>query len=643
MLRKAIAAAPSDAMNRGCLADLCWRRAQREEAIAEVQRAVILDPDYNWGWQALRDWSALERGENLAAEAARELVRRRSGESRCWIRLAESLQGHENVAEQLGAVDRALALNPRNGDAWDLRATFLAEQGRYAEALNACQPEAFGAAVPSYLKGRAAWVESQRGRLKQAIKQMRGVVKEAPDYYWGWSRLADWHLQAEEPALALEAAEQMARLQPHNVSVLGYLGDARLALDRRNEAREAFVRAWDLDPLYGFAAQKLFELQLQDKQFDEADATVQKLQRHMDDAEVVAAETRLAAARGRKEQALAAMEDLCRRKGDIAYAIHTANNALTDAGWSKEAHALFWKLLPDPETNAEAGGVWAKQLSYLPAWRWWKAAFQLHARTPAQKEALGWLLNSIGEEKRRWLLGFVLWRFGAELRADDRAWGNVTYAASNVGQFRRTIWWMHDWKSRAGVQPWMLLNLANALRQRGRDTEAHEVGLAATKLPADHTTDAHFLMLAVDEALADNFAEAERYRDEAADQKPVDETKFVASALNALLEMHALAPEQRCAALPEIRRRLRADLAASGPLDRAGRLLYRRTLLRLVEEAGDQRGWLAAYVRTLPRPTVSPEAARMIPIVLILLLVFRGAWLPAAAELWKYLRSFFLP
>jgi tetratricopeptide (TPR) repeat protein len=638
VLEKAIAATPSDAFNRGCLGDLYRSGNERERAIAEVQRALVLNPDYNWAWEALRSWSLDGDGENLAAQAARELVDKRAGESRSWLRLAEMLGGRENFAERLAAVDRALALNPRNVDAWDVRATILTEEGRYEDALESCRPSAFPDVPPVFLRGRAAWIEAQRGRTKEAIKQMRALVDEAPDYFWGWGRLSDWHIQRKEPALALEAAEQMSRLEPQNVAVLGYVGDALLELDRRDEAKEAFTRAWDLDPLYAFGANKLFDLQLADKQWTEAEATLEKMKRHIGDADVLSNEVRLAAARGDKQRTFDTLGALCERKGAIGYALDRAGTAVRDAGWGADAEALFAQRISSESANGEVGWAWIKELTYRSGWHWWIAVHRLVVRTEAQKEALRSAINAIGEQKRVWLLRYLLWRFGNAVVADDAAWANASYALAHCQQFRRTIAWMEDWPTRSGIKPWMLLNLANALQECRRDEEARAVRTAALELPADHTTHFHYILAALDEALAGQFDEARHYRALAGDGIEQADAKPAVAPLNALLDVHEMRPEQRRAALPDLRTRLLQEMTADGPLDAGSRRLYRRTLLRMAEIAGDRAAKISAYLRTLPRPNFSPTTWHVLRVSFVLLLIFRAAWWPQLAAAFNYLR-----
>jgi cellulose synthase operon protein C len=639
VLEKAIAATPSDPFNRGSLAELRWRKGDRAAALAEVQRAVILDPDYDWAWQALRDWSSEEGGENHALAAARELVARRGGESRAWLRLADALQGREHLIERLDAVERALALNRRRADAWDAKATVLAELGRYSEALDACAPAVFGYNVPASLRGRAAWIEAQRGQLDAAIEKMNAVVAEVPDYWWAWARLADWHMERGDAEQALAAAEQMSRLDPLDVTVLGYIGDARLALGRVDEAHEALRRAWDLDPQYTFGAHKLLDAQLQKRDFGAAETTVEKMRRHLSEADSLFAEVKLAAARDEKQRALRAAEQLARCKGEIGFHLFHVSGVLNDAGWNAEAESRFAKIVRDQSANPLSGALWAKQLGYRSWWHWWRAAIlQLQTRTPAGLEALRAFIDLIGSEKRRWLVRFVVWRFADAIRADDLAAGNVSYAAANSGLLRLTVRFMRDWETRPGVQPWMLHNYAEALLALGRDEEARNVRTAAVALPADHTTNADLLYLALEEALAGDISAAERTKAAAATHKKSEHTEALVTMLDALLEFHRAPAEQRGQAAKTASEVLRAEFAQAPP-DNAMRRLYRRTLLHLARETNNRLAVIGAWLRTLPRP--QPFTSYVLRVVIVFSLIFWRAWVAALQALTEYVRNLF--
>src|SRR5262249_58484195 len=88
LLEQAVARAPLDPLNHGYLADALWKLGEKEAAVDRLRHAVLLEPGYDWAWNALCDW-AQEMGRPEAAVAcARDLSARRPGEARSWLRLA---------------------------------------------------------------------------------------------------------------------------------------------------------------------------------------------------------------------------------------------------------------------------------------------------------------------------------------------------------------------------------------------------------------------------------------------------------------------------------------------------------------------------------------------------------------------------
>src|SRR5439155_14737234 len=140
LLEQTVTRSPLDPLCHGWLAQMLWRLGEKEAAIAHAERAVELEPGYEWAWNSLRRWTVALEGpdRDRAAAAARRLAERRPGEARSWLVLASTLAGDAALAERLAAVDRALELSPRLTDAHELKAELLAGAGRVEAALAAC-------------------------------------------------------------------------------------------------------------------------------------------------------------------------------------------------------------------------------------------------------------------------------------------------------------------------------------------------------------------------------------------------------------------------------------------------------------------------------------------------------------------------
>jgi hypothetical protein len=61
------------------------------------------------------------------------------------------------------------------------------------------------------------------------------------------------------------------------------------------------------------------------------------------------------------------------------------------------------------------------------------------------------------------LLGWVLRRCEAPLRADDRCWGEASYALCSLHEFRAVVRWLHDWPQRERAPAYAMANLGGSL------------------------------------------------------------------------------------------------------------------------------------------------------------------------------------
>src|SRR5262249_3083541 len=150
------------------------------------------------------------------------------GDPRTWLALVRVLNNPTHAEEVLAALDRVLALNPRNAEARDLKAERLSELGRFEQAQAACDAAAGETEAPMILRRRSAWVEARRGNVDGAVKKMEALVEKEPDYYWGWQQLAGWYNEMARTDDYLHAAEQLYRLRPESPVALAHLGEAKL-------------------------------------------------------------------------------------------------------------------------------------------------------------------------------------------------------------------------------------------------------------------------------------------------------------------------------------------------------------------------------------------------------------------------------
>jgi tetratricopeptide (TPR) repeat protein len=503
MLEQAVARAPLDCANYGCLAALLWRLGEKEHAIERLKRAVTIEPGYDWAWGSLRAWSReLEREDEIVA-LVRDMAERRSGEARSWLLLAETLQRPEQLPERLRALDRAHELNPRLVEAHVLRARLLADASRFDEARAACHPEIFNGDLPLPLRNAAAMVEAESGNLEQAIEKMRAVVAEEPNNYEGWCRLADW--TGRDPTRKeeyLKAATELVRIAPNYSVSLGYLGAARKLNGDRPGAKEAFKHALALAPDYDFGGFNLFDLQLEDGEIQAAKETLTVLKQHIGGDWVALGELELAVKEKDAQTATHLLRHLCQETGAERRLLDSAVKTMDENQMDRQVDDVLDQSLDVPTANPTVGEVWAN--------RWIERREYEHCRrhlescsekTAAWYRAAAHYLYQATEDMRMIAVDKFIRNTAAELRSNNETWGLVGHALYELHHYSEVVKWISDWRSR-NPQPWVLLNYVLALRHLNRDAEAYQISREALQLPPDDLSDAHRVLLALDDALA---------------------------------------------------------------------------------------------------------------------------------------------
>jgi predicted Zn-dependent protease len=490
-LEQAVATAPRDAANHGCLADVLWRQGLpqwREKALEEIEKAIRLDPGYLWAWGQLEDWGKSLGRPGLAAKLARELAEKRPDDPNAWMRLANWLAGPERLEERLGALGKAIALSPQLVPAHVLRAELLAEAGRLDEARAACEPKAFeGQLLPARLSGCKAYLRSVVGDLQGAVEQMRQVLAAEPDHYGGWGQLADWAAELKDHALYLSAARRMVELRPGLCVAHGYLGHALLLGGDKLAAKAALREALLLDSSYAFAAHWAFELLLEDGELAQADRVLETLRGRAPQAVVLSREVRLACKGKTPADGLARLEQLCRTPAEDWEPIRAALEALWGAGLGEKAEAAIEAQVVHPEASVACGSAWAaiwdqRKLFAAAADAVETALAGLGSK--AAHRAAGELVEHLADAGQHRSVERLRRSCGDWLARDDFSWAAVGYALYKLDSFRDAVDWLAGFQERRGLRPWMLGCLsASSLALRGLEQGFAVARHAATLEP----------------------------------------------------------------------------------------------------------------------------------------------------------------
>ncbi len=485
VLERACRHAPLDVAAQVRLASHLHERGRADEARAILEKALAFAPDADVAWRRYFDWTLGESLRDRALAFTRDLARRRPGSARVWLALSQALgDGDGDRDEALKALERAIALEPNHEEVHDQRALLLARAGRFDEAEAACRPVVFGDRPPTILRGRAAWLKAQRGDAQAAIAAMKAVVADEPDYAWGFLQLCIWHAGQNDNLAAAECALRLTELMPSAAEPWVRLGLARQNGGDVAGARAAFRKARELEPSWDGPKLTLFDLEIEAGELEAAAAALEG-----SDASkpyVAARWVQLAARQGDRDLARHHLPQALRLDDGDDWAVRTASEAMRRRGWEDDVRTWAREELERDAPNAVAGPLWAQHVSQWVAvsdeeMRW------VESRGDAGVGALAAFIERLGESGARWLLRIALWLRGSAWRAKTALWSSVGHALVTHGRVRAAARWLRDWRSRADVRPWMLVNATLCLLGLRRYTEALAAAEHGLALPADHT------------------------------------------------------------------------------------------------------------------------------------------------------------
>jgi cellulose synthase operon protein C len=363
VLERLVARSPLDPLAHWYLAERLWDADRSREALDRAKLSVRMDtgvdPRAEIAWSAVMSWSDRLDAPEEAVDLARAIAGDRAGDPQAWLRLARCLTEFSQSDEALHALDTAIRLDPRNVEAYDMKAERLAALGHYEAALETAQPSEFVGDMPLLLQGRAAWIEARRGNLSSAISQMQALVAIDPDYIWGWQQLAEWYNATNQPQSYLQAANELIRLRPDHPLSLTLRGEARLLNEQREEGKSDLREALKLSPNYSPAAAILFDACLEDDEVREARTALAVLQEHMAGSEVLLKQLQFAQHIEDTEAAERAFEDICLIAGEgPPHSLQAALQVMEELNLQAEAA----KIMKEAWQSGEPFNPWVVML-----------------------------------------------------------------------------------------------------------------------------------------------------------------------------------------------------------------------------------------------------------------------------------------
>jgi tetratricopeptide (TPR) repeat protein len=201
-------------------------------------------------WQSLvaRSIELYKTGDLLRAFEAVEKVGEAVSDSRFFTYRASLRLSVGRVEEARADIDRALSLNPNDGDGHALKAVIAVVQNDRETAREAVEQAVTVAPNAAGPHLAASLVRQAEFELEKARESAAKAVKAAPDRPLGWARLAEIHLMFGDLEAALKAAQKAVEIDPAVAQTQTVLGFAHLSRIDLDAAEEAFEKAITLDP-----------------------------------------------------------------------------------------------------------------------------------------------------------------------------------------------------------------------------------------------------------------------------------------------------------------------------------------------------------------------------------------------------------
>lgn len=242
-------------------ADQCFLRSttlaeaeRTDEAIAELRRAVAINPKHEEAWTTLAALYGKTGKVEEAVAAARTATSLDSTDAQAWVDLGTARLSAGDLPQAESDLRHALALQPDQADAWLNLGSLASGRGREEEAE---------ADYRTALRFRPDLLDASRnlaqclargGRFDEGRAILDQALRDHPQDGSLWFALGNLEGRASRWGPAVEALGRAARIMPNNPDAWNNLGLALAQAGRRDEALRAFDRALALAPGHPQAA-----------------------------------------------------------------------------------------------------------------------------------------------------------------------------------------------------------------------------------------------------------------------------------------------------------------------------------------------------------------------------------------------------
>ena len=255
---------------------------QYEKAELILRDAIRTEPDNEKRWLSLAEYlgkrRGIEQGETVLQQARKELP----SNGKIWLALGglyESTKRVDKARELYREMETAFSGKPEASEAQVKLAVLDWAEGKVEEAeqkVQAVLKDNSRSSDALMLRGK---ITLQRGNGKDAILDFRSVLKDQPELVEGYVLLARSHLLAGEPTLARESLDKALALKPTLMEAQILLAGLDATAGQFKEAKQRLDPLLAKNPGNVALLGMLFQLQLQEKDWNKSQETLQRLRK----------------------------------------------------------------------------------------------------------------------------------------------------------------------------------------------------------------------------------------------------------------------------------------------------------------------------------------------------------------------------
>lgn len=497
-LRKASELDPLDHRVWLGLCEFLVRRGKDASAIEALKHGNSLIPGVMNLWNRRCELlSAIGRADESLA-VAREVASRYPDGALAQLILARALRQtvvrarrHEIEAQY----ELALKLNAQFFDTVEEYTSFLTDHALYERARQVIEKHL--PLVEDSVPLRAKYAEILRAerRPKDALDEVIMIVRDRPEYSWGWHLLMEWCIADKREA---EGRELLAQVHPALEKHTAFQADRLDFLAKAGAPRTEIEKAWQ-EVLQNFPQSsdlnlRRFKELLEADRLDEATQVINDYARFSASyAPTLAAQVQLACKQKQGDKALEHAQrlwfDAQAENYDVCF---QAAEALAQAGLATYNMRQVCAKIKDGHLPsalaAHALGSKAGKAKHFAELLSLVEALEPRALEYGSWELFSSLLDHlISCDKAGWVLA---WKRRNEqvCREDTRLWMVVGRAMHAKQDYSGAAAWYSDWQKRPGVELWGLSNYVDALLNARRYAEAALcASQALTEVEHDHS------------------------------------------------------------------------------------------------------------------------------------------------------------